>query len=85
VQSIPVMNHPTIMRHAPLIEGQHAFYYDIEPGGLERAVVAALADKDRLRRMATAARDHAFAHHVMKAYCDHILRTALAPSDGAVR
>jgi len=83
VQSIPVMNHPTIFRHAPLLEGVHAFYYDVEPGGLERAVVSALADKDRLRRMALAARDHAFAHHVIKAYCEHILRTALAPQRAA--
>ena len=83
VQSIPVMNHPTIFRHAPLREGEHAFYYDVEPGGLERAVVSALADKDRLRRMALAARDHAFAHHVIKAYCEHILRTALAPPRAA--
>jgi len=33
--------------------------------------------------MALAARDHAFAHHVIKAYCEHILRTALAPQRAA--
>jgi hypothetical protein len=76
-QSVPVMNNPTIIRHAPLLEGVHGIYYDVEPGGLERAVVTALSDKDRLKKMAIAARDHVFAHHVRKAYCDHILRVAL--------
>lgn len=81
VQAVPVINHPTILRHAPMLGGVHAVYYDVEPGGLERAVVAALADKDRLLSMAKAARDNAFTHHVLKAYCDHILRAALAPAD----
>jgi hypothetical protein len=76
VQSVPLINQPTILRHAPLLEGVHAAYYDVERGGLERAVVAALADKDRLRGIASAARDHALAHHTARAYCDHILRAA---------
>lgn len=79
VQTVPVMNHPSILRHAPLLNGEHGVYYDVEQGGLERAVVAALADKDRLRKIAEASRDHVFAHHTRKAYCDHILRSALAP------
>ena len=78
VQAVPVMNNPTIVRHAPLLSGVHGVYYDIEPGGLERAVMAALADKDRLRGMALAARDHVFAHHTVKAHCDHILQVALS-------
>ncbi len=77
VQAVPVMNNPTIERYAPLLAGQHGVYYDIEPGGLERAVLAALADKDKLRSMALAARDHVLAHHTVKAHCDHILRVAL--------
>jgi hypothetical protein len=76
-QSVPVMNHPTIIRHAPLLEGVHGVYYDVEPGGLERAVVSALADKDRLKRMAEAAREHVFKHHIRRAYCERILRAAL--------
>jgi hypothetical protein len=75
-QAVPVMNNPTIFRYAPLLQGVHGVYYDVEPGGLERAVVAALADKDRLRGMAIAARNHVFAHHTVKAHCDHILRAA---------
>ncbi len=76
-QSVPVMNQPTIIRHAPLLEGVHGVYYDVEPGGLERAAVAALADKDRLKTMAIAARDHVFAHHIRRAYCERMLRMAL--------
>ncbi len=75
-QAVPVMNHPTIFRHAPLLQGVHGVYYDVEPGGLERAVVDALADKDRLRAMALAGRAHVFAHHTVKAHCDRILRAA---------
>ena len=77
VQTVPVMNYPTIIRHAPLQDGLHAFYYAPEAGGLEAAVMSALADKSRLRQMSRAARDHALAHHTRKAYCDHILRLAL--------
>ncbi len=76
VQSVPLMNNPTIQRHAPLLEGVHGLYYDPESGGLERAAATALADKDRLKRMAIAARDLVFAHHTGKAYCDHIIRSA---------
>ena len=76
-QAVPLMNQPTIIRHAPLREGVHGVYYDVEPGGLERAAIAALADKDRLQRMAIAAHDHVFAHHTRRAYCDRVLRMAL--------
>jgi len=68
-------------RHADsrrsLLDGVHGVYYDVEPGGLERAAVAALADKDRLKQMAVAARDHVFAHHTRRAYCERVLRMAL--------
>jgi hypothetical protein len=77
VQTVPMMNFPTVIRHAPLQDGVHAFHYAPEPGGLETAVISALGDKPRLRRMALAARDHAVAHHTREAYCNRILRLAL--------
>lgn len=77
VQTVPVINHPTVIRYAPLEEGGHAFHYSPEPGGLEATVISALSDKSRLRRMALAARDRAVAHHTREAYCNHILRLAL--------
>jgi len=76
-QAVPLINQPTIIRNAPLLDGVHGVYYDVEPGGLERAAVAALADKDRLKQMAVAARDHVFAHHTRRAYCERVLRMAL--------
>lgn len=81
VQTVPVVNYPTIIRHAPQEADVHAVYYAPEPGGLERAVIAALADTERLRRMAAAARDHAVAHHTRKAYCEHVLDLALGRHD----
>ena len=78
-QAVPLMNRPTIIRHAPLLDGVHGVYYDVEPGGLERAAVAVLADKDRLKQMAVAARDHVFTHHTRRAYCERVLRMALEP------
>jgi hypothetical protein len=75
-QAVPLMNNPSIIRHAPLLHGVHGIYYDVEPGGLARAAIDALADKERLRGIALAARAHVFAQHTRKAYCDHILRAA---------
>ncbi|RTL50038.1 MAG: glycosyltransferase family 1 protein [Bradyrhizobiaceae bacterium] len=76
VHSVPLMNNPTILRHAPLLNDVHGLYYDPEPGGLVRRAVAALADKDKLRAMAAAAREHVLAHHSNRARCDTILRGA---------
>lgn len=78
--AVPVVNHPTVERHRPLLDGEHLFQYGIEPGGLRQAVETALSDKDRLRRMALAARDHVMAHHTRVALLDHIIETALSRS-----
>src|SRR5262249_50017700 len=61
--SVPLINQPTIERHRPLLQGMHAIYYDVDEGGLTRAVLAALADKPRLEAMARAARAHVLEHH----------------------
>lgn len=76
-RSVPLINTPTIERYAPLLEGEHAFYYDIEPGGLTRAVEAALADKEKLKRMALAGREFVRAHRTHRAIVDHVIETAL--------
>jgi len=76
--SVPVINYPTIIRHRPLEEGRHAVYYAPEGEGLTRAVEAALADKARLKRMALAGRDHVLRRHSPAAFCDRVLRAALA-------
>ncbi len=74
---VPLVSNPTVERHWPLRNGEHLFHYDIEPGGLTRAVESALSDKARLRRMASAAREHVLAHHTTRAMVDFVIETAL--------
>lgn len=76
--SVPLMNHPSIERYAPLRHGEHALYYDPEPGGLTRAIQAALADKARLTRIAAAGRAHVLAHHTADAIARYVVETSLA-------
>jgi hypothetical protein len=71
--TVPLLTHATIVRHQPLREGEHAFFYPVEPGGLSAAVERALADKDRLRRIAHAARAHVLSHHVWPALVEHVV------------
>ncbi|MFL9825633.1 glycosyltransferase [Rhodoplanes sp. SY1] len=75
--SVPLANQPSIARHAPLLQGEHALYYDVEPGGLARAVRAALADRAGLARIAAAGRAHVLAHHTPPAIARHVVATAL--------
>jgi hypothetical protein len=76
--SVPLINQPPLDRHAPLADGEHALYYDVEPGGLARAVSAALADKPALARIAVAAQAHVMAHHTPQALARHAVETARA-------
>jgi hypothetical protein len=75
--AVPLVNRPTIEQHRPLIEGEHALYYDVEPGGLSRAVRAALRNRERLMAMAAAAREHVLAWHTPKALAQYIVETTL--------
>jgi hypothetical protein len=75
--AVPVINYPTIRRHAPLEDGVHCFYYGVEGTGLARVVVAALADKARLRTMAAAGREHVLRHHTAERLCEHIVASCL--------
>ncbi|HVM98743.1 MAG TPA: glycosyltransferase [Caulobacteraceae bacterium] len=79
--AVPLINQPSIDRHAPLIAGEHALYYDPEPGGLTRAVLAALRDRPALARIAEAGRAHVLAHHTPAAIARHIVRTARGAGD----
>ena len=63
--SVPVINQPTIVRYQPLLDRVHALYYDADvPGALTTVIESALADLDRLRRIATAARQQVATHHL---------------------
>jgi glycosyltransferase involved in cell wall biosynthesis len=71
--SVPLINQPRILRDQPLEDGVHALYYVADGDGLRRAVVAALADKERLARIAVAARAHVLAHHTFEALCARVI------------
>ena len=79
--SVPVINQPSIERHRPLLEGQHALYYDPAPGELTRTIVAALADKSRLRAMARDGKAHVMTHHTQEALARYVVETTLGMSD----
>jgi len=84
--AVPMINQPSIDRHAPLLAGEHALYYDPESGGLTRAVLAALQDKPALARIAAAGRAHVLEHHTPAALARYVVDTArgLAISDPAL-
>jgi hypothetical protein len=74
--AVPLINQPSIDRHAPLLAREHALYYDPEPGGLTRAVLAALQDRAALSRIAEAGRAHVMAHHTPQALARYVVETA---------
>lgn len=74
--SVPLINLPTIERHRRLIAGEHALYYEPEPGGLAHAVMKALADKPALTRIAKQGQAHVMAHHTPQALATYVVETA---------
>jgi hypothetical protein len=81
--AVPVINYPTVRRHAPLEEGVHCFYYGVEGTGLARVIAGALQDKPRLVAMAEAGREHVLRHHTVERLCEHVVATCLGSSPGA--
>lgn len=73
VGSVPLVSVPTIHRFRPLLVGEHCLAYYPDEDRLADVVEEALADKDRLRRMAAAARAHAWENHTEYALCRAIL------------
>lgn len=76
--SVAVISQPTVERYRPLVAGEHAFYYDTEPGALTRTIVSALADKERLQAMARAGQAHVMAHHTPEALARYVVETTLS-------
>jgi hypothetical protein len=74
--AVPVINYPTIIRHKPLEQGVHAIYYAVEGDDLSSAITEALKDKERLRRMALAGREHVQTHHAGPAFCETVIAAA---------
>ena len=83
--SVPLVSRPTIEQHQLLRDGEQMIGYDTEPGGLSRAIRAALADRPRLMVMAAAARNHVLAWHTPAAIARHIVETTLEISGKKVR
>jgi hypothetical protein len=81
--SIPVINRPTIIRYAPMIDGVHAIYYEPdESKSLGDRIKAALGDKIRLREMIEQARAHVLKHHMRpRPFADAIVRMGLGYED----
>ena len=79
VHTVPVINSPTIVRYAPLQDGVHAIYYTPDdPTSFAGKIIAALADKDRLRRLAAAARLQVLKFHTRpEALANYLLRVGL--------
>ena len=76
--SVAVINGPSTERYKPLRDGEHCFYYDAEPGELTRKLEHALSDRDRLVKMARAAREFVIAEHTYTALGRYVAETTLA-------
>jgi len=75
--TVPLINYPTIVRHRPLRDGEHCILYPAERGALANAVRTALADKERLKRIARAAEAHVREHHTPRARAEYVVTTVL--------
>jgi hypothetical protein len=75
--TVPLMNYPTIVRHRPFRDGEHCILYSPEPGALASAVRAAVADKERLLRIARAAQAHVREYHTLQARAEYVVTAAL--------
>lgn len=85
VGTVPLIDYPSVERYRPMLEGQHCVFYPIERSGLANAARSALADRERLRRMAEEANAHVLAHHTCRARAEHIAITVLGRRlDGSV-
>ena|SRR5215471_17639577 len=72
--SVPVINRPSYRRPLFLQHGVHCFYYSPGSGSLVELLLAALANKDRLVRMAEAGRRRVLANHTRSAVARYMLQ-----------
>ena len=75
--SVPLINYPWIERYAPLRDQEHVLLYSPEQGHLTQVVCSALADRENLRRMAQAGREHVLRYHTYQALRDYLLAETL--------
>ena len=77
--SVPLVSRPTIEQYRPFTEGETAFFYDPEPGGLGAAIRRALERRDELAALGQASRAHVIAHHTAKPRLDYMLAAVGVP------
>ena len=71
--SVPLINYPWIERYAPLRDKEHVLLYSPEQGHLTQVIRSALADREGLRRMVQAGREHVLLYHTYQALRDYLL------------
>ena len=81
--SVPLINYPWIERYAPLRDGEHVLLYSPEQGHLTQVVRQALSDREKLRQMAAAGREHVLRYHTYQALRDYLLAETLQMTAGA--
>ena len=64
MKSVPLINYPNVRLHRPLLDGVHCIYYPPEGDYLAGKIREALADKERLQRIAAAGHDYVLEHHI---------------------
>ena len=75
--SVPLINQPTVERYQPMLQDVHAAYYFPEGDGLFDAATAALADRERLIRIAAQAQRHVTSYHLMRPLAEYIINCTL--------
>lgn len=73
MNSVPLMQYPTIRRYAPMVEGEHAIYYHIENDDLVASARRALQNRGRLVEMARNAQAHTLRWHTHSALCRYVI------------
>jgi hypothetical protein len=67
--SVPLLSAPTIHRYKPMVVGAHCLSYLPDENRIVDIVRTALADKEQLRNMASAGRQHVLDHLTDRALC----------------
>ncbi|MFM7180941.1 MAG: glycosyltransferase [Verrucomicrobiales bacterium] len=75
--SAPLLQYPTIHRHAPLVDGVHALYYGIEGDHLYQVLRARLQEPAGLHQIGRQAQDHTARHHAFDKLADYVIETTL--------
>ena len=70
---VPILQYPTIQRHAPFADGESVLHYFIDDDSLYHVVKRALDDRNKLREIGRRAREHVVAHHTHSALGKHVL------------